>query len=198
MSTRRAVTRIDEALRPIGFNRHKATWNRSSGTYCDVIALQKSKSDDLFTINAGVLHPSVHAVCWGTPPGRVVYEPECTVRARIGRLIDNRDQWWPLDDTAALNQLGGLITAYVLPFLDRMHSPAAMETFLTSACVPERPYPPESIYLAALMSMLGKRVEACALLADLEKQLVGPWRAAVTDAAGRLRCSQGAAGRSDG
>lgn len=56
MTMKEAIERIDELLTPQHFLRHKAVWNRTDGSFVDVIDLQKSKSGDTFTIEAGVFH----------------------------------------------------------------------------------------------------------------------------------------------
>src|SRR5947208_3321359 len=123
MSTKTIITRVDELLKPLGFTRRKTTWNRKSGSFIEVIDVQTSKAGDAITINAGVLHPDVHRKCWATEPPVIVEEPSCTVRARVGQLLDGRDLWLRLDDPRTLNEVIEKLNAPVLPFLERMHSP---------------------------------------------------------------------------
>jgi hypothetical protein len=77
-----------------------------------------------------------------------------------------------LSDRKTLDDVAAKITAYVLPFLDRMHSLDAMEQFLANAQVMKQKYPPPIIYLAILKCERGDRTGACALLADLHKRTV--------------------------
>jgi hypothetical protein len=189
MSAKPVITRIDELLKPLGFARQKAIWNRNVGSFIDVIDVQTSKAGDAITINAGVLRPDVHTKCWGTEPPAFIEEPSCTVRARVGQLIDGKDVWWRLSDRKTLDDVAAKITAYVLPFLDRMHSLDAMEQFLANAQVMKQKYPPPIIYLAILKCERGDRTGACALLADLHKRTVGAWQARISQVTERLACS---------
>jgi len=188
MSSKPIIQRTDEVLRPLGFFRHKATWNRSSEPFVDVIEIQKSKSGDTVTVNAGVLHPGVHKQCWGTELPAIIQEPECIVRARIGHLVEGKDIWWQLNDPATLNEIPEKLITYVLPFLARMHSLGAMEQFLTAAHVIRQKYPPPIVYLAILKSELDDKPGACALLADLRRQTTAAWLPRVRDVIKRLKC----------
>ena len=187
------IRRMDGLLRPLPFHRHKATWNRRSGPFIDVIDVQISKSNDMFTINAGVLDPEVYRQSWPDEPKGIIQEPNCTVRARIGELAVGHDLWWDLDDLrkqGMLDQIAETVTASVLPFIDRMHSREAMEAFLTETGVTKDRYPPPVIYLAILMYERGEREGACALLNELRQKICsGPWKARVGEIAERLGCS---------
>ena len=189
MSTKAVIARMDELLKPLGLTRHKATWNRRSDSFVDVIDVQTSKAGDTITINAGVLHPEVHRKCWATELPAVIEEPECIVRARIGLLIDGKELWWKINDAGILDDVAEKVVAYVLPFLERKHSLEAMEQFLTNAKVAKQKYPPPVIYLAILKSEQGDRSGACALLTELGEKSVGGWRTRIGEVAGRLGCS---------
>jgi hypothetical protein len=189
MSTKPVIAHLDELLKPLGFARHKATWNRRSGSFVDVIDVQTSKAGDTMTINAGVLHPEVHKKCWATELPVVIEEPSCTVRVRVGQLLDGKDLWWRLGDAGILDDVAAKATANVLPFLERMHSPGAMEQFLTDAKVTKQKYPLPVICLAILKSERGDRTGACVLLTELGEKSVGAWRTRIGEVAGRLRCS---------
>ena len=98
MNTKMMVTRADEILKPLNFFHHNLTWNRRSRDFTDVINLQKSKAGDVLTINVGVLHLRAYMLYTGTRPPEMVQETECTVRARIGEFVENKDLWWsPID-----------------------------------------------------------------------------------------------------
>ena len=189
MNMKPVIARLDEVLKPLGFARHKTTWNRKSNSFVDVIDVQTSKAGDTITINSGVFHPDIHRKCWGTEPAAIVEEPSCTVRARVGQLLDGKDLWWRLDDARILNDMIEKLNAHVLPFLERIHSLEAMEQFLTASEVTKQKYPPPAIYLAILKSERGDRTGACALLAELGKKTVGAWRTRISEVAGRLECS---------
>jgi hypothetical protein len=86
MSVRERIAGLDEDLGPLGFERLDRTWNRQSTRFVDVVDLQISKAADSVTLNVGVLDPDYEA-CWGTEASKIVDEPSCTVRTRIGHLL---------------------------------------------------------------------------------------------------------------
>jgi len=189
MSTKPIIGRMDELLKPLGFARHKLTWNRRFDSFVDVITLEKSKSGDTVTISAGVFHLGIHNKCWDTQLPAVIQEPECIVRTRIGGLVDGKDLWWRLDSGRILDDVVEKLNTHLLPFLERMRSFEAMEQVLTNEQVTRHNYPPPIIYLAILRSEQGDRAAACALLTELGKKSVGAWRTRVGEVAGRLGCS---------
>ena len=189
MSTKSVIRRLDELLKPLGFVRHKVTWNRPSGSFVDVIDVQTSKSGDMITINAGVFDPEVYRQCWPEEPRGIIQEPNCTVRARVGELVEGLDLWWDLGEQETLDDVADKLTSDVLPFLERMNSREAMEEFLTNAEEGKKKYPPHIIYLAILKNERGDREGACALLTEFGKKAIGAWKTRVNEIAERLACS---------
>ncbi len=188
MSTKPVIARMDELLKPLGFARHKAIWNRQSDCFIDVIDVQTSKSGDMMTINAGVFHPEVHRKCWATELPAIIQEPQCIVRARIGQLIGSKDLWWQLNDHGIVNDVAEKLAAHVMPFLERMHSLAAMDQFLTSLQTVKRRYSLEMIYLAIIKHERGDTSGACALLHE-PRQKAGVWQTKIGEVVERLGCS---------
>jgi hypothetical protein len=189
MSTKTVIERLNDELNPLGFERQKMTWNRKLDSFIDVVDVQTSKTTDTVTVNAGVVHPNAHAKCWGNTFPQFIEEPSCTVRARIGQLIDGKDQWWPLNATNVADEIVEKVRIYVLPFLEAMHSAKAMDRFLTNAQVVKQKYPPPIIYLAILKHEQGDVNAACALLSDLKKKTVGAWQNRISRIAETLSCS---------
>ncbi|MFA6270767.1 MAG: DUF4304 domain-containing protein [Candidatus Paceibacterota bacterium] len=189
MITEVVIKRLDEMLNPLGFERQKITWNRKIGSFIDVVDVQTSKTGDTITVNAGVFHSDVHAKCWGNGIPQFIEEPSCTVRARIGQLIDGKDLWWSLDATNIADEVVDKVNTHVLPFLEQMHSAKAMEHFLMKAQVVKQKYPPPIIYLAILKHEQGDVNEACTLLRDLKKKTVGAWQDRISRIAETLSCS---------
>jgi hypothetical protein len=179
--------RLDAQLAPLGFDRRNVTWNRTVGQLIDVVNLQVSKEGNAVTINAGVADPEVYAICWGDELTRSVDEPSCTVRARVGRLLDDIDVWCPIDDPETSEQIEDVGTRAVLPFIERMHTRESMADFLDTD--PARPgYPPPVIYLAILRHLTGDKRGACEILDALSRTARGAWETRVAEVAGRLGC----------
>ena len=188
MSVKTVTAQLDRLLKPLGFARQKTTWNRRSNSTVDVVDIQVSKAGDAITVNAGVSDTDAHALLWGNELSDFIEQPSCTVCARIGELIDGTDKWWQLGDGGVADELTEKVATQVLPFLERMHAREAMEQWLIDARVTKKKYPAPIINLAILKSRTGKAVEACTLLAELQKKLVGPWRTRTAEVARRLGC----------
>jgi len=189
MSRSPLLSRLDELLLPLGFERQKWTWNRRSGSLIDVIDVQVSNARDTATVNAGVIDPDVFKLCWGNDPPTPVDEPSCTVRVRVGQLIGDLDVWWPISEAETPWKAVEAVSEKVLPFVERMHSREAMVEFLIATDVLRRKYPPPIIYLAILRDLAGDKPGACAVLDELRETALGAWRDAASEVSIRLGCS---------
>ncbi len=190
MSAVSIITRIDRELTPIGFRRKKATWNREHGLLVEVIDIQVSKGGDSVTMNVGVLSRPTYFGCWGRDAEAFIEEPFCTVRARVGQLLDNKDRWWDVGNSGTGEELVDSLAAQVLPFLERMHSLEAMRDWLASTGMPSPKSPLPSICFAVLQSQLGDIDAACAVLAELENKSLGAWKARAQEVAARIGCKR--------
>lgn len=182
MNVKAIAGHLDAVLKLLGFARQKNTWNRKVETYIDVLDIQTSKSDDTITINGGILHPNAYKACWGNKLPPFIQEPFCTVRARLGHLIDGNDAWWSVSQNNLSDVLIRHINVHMLPFFERMHSVKTMEEFLSKSEFKKGKYPPDIIYLAILKRDNGKPTEARRLLEELYKNTVGAWQPKVSQA----------------
>lgn len=190
MSEKVILGKLDALLAPLGFARQKAVWNRKSGYVVEVIEVQIGKAGDTATINTGVLDTNAYVELWGNDPPAFVEGPACTIRARIGELIDGKDLWWRLNDDKIGEKIAEAIVDRVLPFIERMHSRQNMVQWLIDAQIVKKRYAQPIINLAILQKSIGKLSEACALLAEVEKKTVGAWRARAAEVAERLGCTK--------
>jgi hypothetical protein len=188
MSKKIVTAQLDRLLKPLGFVGDKATWNRRGGSMVDVVDIQTSKAGDATTVNTGVLDADVYTLLWGREPPAFIGQPFCTVGARIGELIDGKDKWWPLDDQDSAAEMAEEVVARVLPFLERIHSRAAMAQWLIDAQVVKKKYPPPIINLAIIKSLQGEVAFGCEVLAELQSKALGDWRERAVDVAKGLRC----------
>lgn len=188
MSTTSIIARLDRELAPKGFKRRKATWNREHGLLVDVVDIQTSKSGDAVTLNAGVLSRPIYSTCWGTEADGFIKEPFCTVRARIGQLLDNRDRWWPAAEVRTEDKLAECVRSHILPFIDRMQSFEGMRDWLASTGTPSAKSPLPSICFAVLQSQMGDRDAACKTLSMIETKALGAWKARAREVAARVGC----------
>lgn len=193
MSTASIIARLDGELAPRGFRRKKATWNREHGSLVEVVDIQTSKSGDTVTMNVGVLSRPIYFACWGRDAKPFVEEPECTIRARIGQLIDNKDRWWDVSSASVADEMITCLGKRVLPFLERMQSSEEMCNWLVSMGAPTSKYPPPTIYYAVLQSQLGDLNGACATLTALERRALGAWKGTAQEVAARIGCDRASA-----
>jgi hypothetical protein len=188
MATKTLIAEIDRLLRPLGFIKKKAVWNRKVGSLTDVIDIQDSKGRDSLTINAGVFRRDFFKFCWDIPIPTFVREPMCTVRSRIGNLFGSKDVWWDQNDPNMIPDILEKLSTYVLPFLEQMHSSKAMEEFLDKTNVIKQRYPPPIIYLALLKNENGNRVGACNILSQLFEKTNTTWKPTVAQVRESLAC----------
>jgi Domain of unknown function (DUF4304) len=186
-AVREITEAIDASLRPKGFTQRKAAWNRSDRQLVDVIDLQVSKDSEAVTLNCGVFDPAVHSATWAKDRPKFVGESECTVRARIGALLGERDLWWPLDDPAqTASELASLVRTTVLPFLEEMHDSAEFDAFLARTVEGKR-YPDmaSQVYRAVRMHERGDDAAARALLREVAES-PSAWHERAIEVASRL------------
>lgn len=179
---------LHDILGPLGFVRHKYTWNNRRASQVEIVELQASKARDCVTINAGVIDTQVYVACWGDEPPAVADSASCTVAVRIGELMDNRDVWWNAADEGLGRSISDAVRTHVLPFLHLMHSRTNMEEWLLKREVVRRRYPPPIISLAILQSQRGEREAACTMLRDLADRTSDAWRAGVAEVLGNIGC----------
>ena len=185
------IARLDRELATKGFARKKATWNREHGPLVEVIDVQTSNAGDTVTINVGVLERAVYFACWGRDAELFVEEPFCTVRARIGQLLDNKDRWWDIGSASAADEMAACLNEHALPFLGRMQSLEEMRDWLASAAgAPSPKTPLPSICFAVLLSKLGDVDRACATLVKLESKALGVWKARAKEVSVRIGCDR--------
>ena len=182
--TNAVVEQLDAFLRPRGFSRKGRTWRRAVGCLRDVIDVQASNDGSAFTINVGVLDTDIYRRCWGkeAPDAAALREGNCTVRTRLGELMEDRDIWWSKQEDT--DEVLDAVQKHALPFLEQMHAPSEMEAYLASANSVTRryPYPPDVISLALLVAKRGDRAAASALLQGLKKKItLRGWRERVDE-----------------
>ena len=188
MNTPSILNRLDQTFSKLGFKRRNATWNRENGRFVDVLDVQVSKALSAVTMNVGVMERDVYARCWARDAEPFVEEPFCTVRARIGELIDGKDKWWDTQDTNCAEEIALFAKAHALPFLERMHSLQEMANWLVATGAPSPTNPLPAIYLAVIRHTLGEQKEACSVLVGMETKVRGAWRVRVKEVSERLGC----------
>jgi Domain of unknown function (DUF4304) len=187
------IARVDRELRAQGFRRRKSTWNRELGAFVSVIDIQTRTDGNAVTMNVGVLSRSVYFTCWGQEADSFIDEPFCTIRTRVGQLLDKRDLWWDLARADTADEMVYHLETSVLPFLDRMQSLNDMRDWLASRGMPSAREALGTICLAVVLSKLGDSISACAMLAQLERDAFGGWKARAKEVGTRIGCNSAVA-----
>ena len=190
MSKQEIVAAIDEIVCPLGFKRVRAVWNRENGNFIEAFDVQLSKSGDMLTVNAGVLSKSTFEIVWRENCHAQVGTPDCTVRARVGALINRFDRWWDVDDTLAPREISLSVESIILPFLLRVGTCSGMLDFLSQNGAPHHRQPLESLYYAVLMYESGDKAACCEVLSRLREKVLGNWKERFRETAARLKCGQ--------
>ena len=122
---------IAPLLKAHGFKKKARNFYRSFDDRIDVINVQASQYNEgakgRFTINLGVYFPAIAEITEAIPVKGMPKEYNCTVRERIGGVLDNRqDIWWSVDETTNLNEvsieLATKVEGFCLPWLESMAS----------------------------------------------------------------------------
>lgn len=111
----------------MSFKKQARTFRREHDDYTDVINIQADRYNDAdqgrFTVNLGVYYPAIADITEAIPVNGAPKEYDCTVRERIGVLMEpHSDSWWEIDrwsneaDTAA--DLAKAVKNFGLPWLD--------------------------------------------------------------------------------
>ena len=172
---------VQPLLARVGFKGKSYLWNRDRGGFIDVIEFQLGKatvrSQEQFTINAGVFVPRFYELTWGKKHKGFVREVDCTVRGRVGQIIQSRfdgkalDKWWHLDTEEATficsSELPTVLTQHILPFLEEHGSFRHIYDFLSARAGWEREFPLNRLYLALVLSELGHQEKADSVFHEL-------------------------------
>jgi hypothetical protein len=177
---------IDSILLPLGFSRKKMTWRRRTGDFEDIISVQLSKDRERFTLSMGVVDHVALALYGESPSSDGLQDHDCTVRARLGELLDGLDLWWAAEEEVNLGQLGQQLTDIAVPFLETLHDPILIIRRLELEASRLRGYPPPLIYIAIEKWRLGLRAEARNHLDELIENVPQAWKPRVVKVAEKL------------
>lgn len=181
MSKKNILRDLDRVLRPLGFRRLKGLWNRNFENLVDVIEVQFHSSNELFTLNCGILDIEISNILWGDKSSEIDDIPQCTVSVRLGDLVDGKDLWLRVDDEEASQLASEYVRKNILPFLENMHGRQAMKSWLVSANAKKSSYPPIALNFALLEFFLGDKIASEAILDTLSGRTTEPWRQRIAE-----------------
>jgi hypothetical protein len=181
---------MHEVLKPAGFMRRRNAWRRDADGLVDIVNLQLSKSLDSVWMNLGVIEPEAYRYSWGKQLQATFDEASCTVRERLGVLIDGLDHSWPAGDPASAETIAVQLRSVGLPWLEGMHSLDAIQQELERVfdAHQQRGYPPEAIALAVVQAKNGQDDAACATLDARRRSPSGLWQDRLDAVADVLQC----------
>ena len=175
METNEIIEKVNRLLlKPLGFVRKGALFNRRRGNIVDVVDFPMNKAGDAVTLEAGVQHDELYAALWEAPPPRFSNEAACIVHARIDALVEGHETWWPLADADAPARAVSAMEGPVLRFLQGHHDLAAIDRFLARSIEADRA-PRSLLHLAIVRHRRGDAAAAAALLAEVEARADGDW-----------------------
>ena len=187
METNAVIEQVNRLLlKPLGFVRKGALFNRHRGEFVDVVDFPVNKAGDAVTLEVGVQHDGLYEALWEAPPPRFFNEASCIVHARIGELLeDGGDVWWPLADPASPDLALRAVEGPVLRFLQGHHDFGAIAAELDKALAVKRT-PLSLMYLAIIRHRRGDAARAMALLGELLDEESGDWAQRAAWLAARL------------
>jgi hypothetical protein len=167
-------------LQQHGFTADGFSWNRQTAGFVDVVEVQWGKVDTQedyqFTLEAGVCWPKAYELTWEQPVPPKLLSAQCTVHERVGFIASDRDQWWrstEQSDEAMIAEATEMVSAVLLPFWDRLHSPTALEPLLMAK--KRRPDPASVIARALILHERDDLAGARAVLEDRLEKSSSAW-----------------------
>ncbi len=131
---------LSSLLKRNGFKKSARNFYRTHDNRIDVINVQASQSnygdEGKFTVNVGVYYPSIAEITGAPPIKGMPKEYHCTIRERIGLLMDeNKDMWWSIDSATdrsmTASDLASKVDALCLPWLDKMSDLDAVKNWVS-------------------------------------------------------------------
>jgi len=173
------LAELRHSLVPLGFTRRGRTFNRAiPGGLVHVLDLQLGATIAYgkFTANVAVFLPEVALALAGIDhPPAFVREPDCEIRARLGKLLPQPiDRWWSLDPPSiklVAAELRDAVLDHGIPFLnglsDRQEIIERWQAGLLDRFTPPR----RNVSLAAILHRVGNTASANLIL---HQESVGP------------------------
>lgn len=181
-----AVNRF--VLKPLGFTRKGALFNRHRGEFVDVVGFPTNKAHDAVTIEVGVQHDGVYETLWEAPPPRFSNDAACIVHAHLEELMEGGGHWLPLADPQSPDRAVKVVEGPVLRFLQGHHDLPHIDAFLEKA-VAAHGAPRDRLYLAIVRHRRGNAAGAAEQLAMVANGADADWALRATAVAQRLQAA---------
>ena len=118
--SRSYVKALDDALRPLGFERTGDDWVRVRGDMWECVNRQSSNLSGV-TVNLSVkalVTEKLFLEIFGGE-GAILLPP---IQARIGEVIDGYDRWWTSNEPNGPKELADAVLKHGLPWFDRVRT----------------------------------------------------------------------------
>ena len=118
--SRSYVKALDDALRPLGFERTGDDWVRVRGDMWECVNRQSSNLSGV-TVNLSVkdlVTEKLFLEIFGGD-GAILLPP---IQARIGEIIDGYDRWWTSKEPNGPKELADVVLKHGLPWFDRVRT----------------------------------------------------------------------------
>jgi hypothetical protein len=186
METNAVVEAVNRfVLKPLGFTRKGALFNRQRGEFVDVVGFPGNKAHDAVTIEVGVQHDGIYETLWEAPPPRFSNDAACIIHAHLEELATDGEHWLPLADPASPDRAVAAVEGPVLRFLQGHHDLPAIDSFLCRALAVRRE-PRSLLYLAIVRHRRGNAASAATLLAEVANGADPDWAQRAASVARRL------------
>jgi hypothetical protein len=182
-------------LKPLGFTRKGALFNRQRGEFVDVVGFPGNKAHDAVTIEVGVQHDGIYETLWEAPPPRFSNDAACIIHAHLEDLAADGEHGLPLSVPASADRAVAAVEGPVLRFLQGHHDLPAIDSFLCRALAVRRD-PRPLLYLAIVRHRRGNAAGAATLLAEVASGADPDWALRAAAVARRLGEAEPAAASS--
>ncbi len=176
-------------LKPLGFKKHGLAWQRTSGKFIDLVDIQASQFDRVFTINLGVALPSVRDRVFNTGV-KISSAASGTIETRLGFLAFNgHDYWWSKDKPLEVQDAVEKLQMHSSTFFEKFHDTSEMIRTLESEKHDIRLTFPKSFYLALLHVQFGDKQKGCKILHEIAMKPPAPWNEPALGLLHKYACS---------
>ena len=152
------IIKINDLIYPLGFKRLRHNWNRHRGNLVDVINVQKSQFDNIFTINIGLIDKTVHNIMWNERDREFFSHVEGPVYMRAGDLVSDYDVWWRIDGDSIIEPMT-ILESRIVPFFNEFHSINELWQYMDLNRLRIK-YSPDAILNFSIISyMIGKKAD---------------------------------------
>jgi hypothetical protein len=186
MNSKFVTEKIDQVLRPRGFERKNLIWFRKSEAFDEVIDLQFSREHEKFTFNIGIIDHAAYEIYFGHKLQSPQLDHTWTLKIRIGDILNGKDVWWSTKSEQFPGESSELLINIALPLLRALQTHAAIVQRLEKEAARMRGYPFLLINIAIQRWRMGMRDEARQMLVSLREKTSDAWRVKIDEITRRI------------